>query len=151
MKILLALDSSPTAMKEAVRFARERNASLTALFVLDSTWPDFIGHDWLSGSNARDSFLKYIAEEEKQSAEKTLEIFGKTLGDANLDAEVKVRTGNVVKEILDEVKKGYDLLIMPVPFQRGLEILRNPLSKILNRITEDARCSVYLVSEKQIL
>ncbi len=150
MKILLALDSSLITMKEAVRFAKERNASLTALFVTDSTWPDFIGHDWLSGSNARSSFLDYIAEEEKQSAEKTFEIFRKTAADADVAAEVKIRSGNVVKEIFDELKNGYDLLIMAIPFQRGLEILRNPMSGILKKITEDALCSVYLVSEKCI-
>lgn len=142
MKILLALDSSARASEEAVRIAKERGASLTALFVLDSSWSDYIGHDWLSGSNARAGFLDYVEENEQVLAGKAIEAFGKTAG--SLPVKVKMTAGRVADSILAELKNGYDLLVMAASFQRGLEALRNTSTVI----ARDAPCSVYLVREK---
>ncbi|MEW5746060.1 MAG: universal stress protein [Nitrospirota bacterium] len=141
MKILLALDSSPDAIEEAVRLAKERGASLTALFVLDASWSEYIGHDWLSGSNAREGFLTYISDNENALAEKTVQEFKERA--RGVASEIKMVAGRVPDEILRELKNGYDLLVMAAPFKRGLEILRNPAAKII----ESAPCSVYLVKE----
>jgi nucleotide-binding universal stress UspA family protein len=141
MRILLALDSSQKAIDEAVRLAKERGAGLTALFVLDSTWSEYIGHDFLSGSNAREGFLNYISDNENALAEKTVQEFrNKAQG---VSHEVKLVPGRVRDEILKELKNGYDLFVMAHPFKRGLEILRDPAAKIV----EKAPCSVYLVKE----
>ena len=63
--ILLLLDEESPAAAEAVRIARESGAALTALFVLDSTWNDYVGHDWLSGSGSRADFIDYMQQEKK--------------------------------------------------------------------------------------
>lgn len=132
MRILLALDTSTQAMDEAVRLARERGADLTALFVLDATWNVYIGHDWLSGSNARASFLDYIKDEEHKAAAATLEIFRQRAGD--LPVELKTAAGDVTDEILQELASGaYDLLVMANPFSRGLETMRDPAAKIARK------------------
>jgi len=145
MKILLALDSSLKAMDEAVRLAGERRAGLTALFVLDTTWNEYIGHDWLSGSNARAGFLDYVRNEEHLDAQRTLselEARVKALGGTEQIAyEVKTVAGRVADEIHRELTNGYDLLVMGYPFRRGLEVVRDPLSKILKKTS----CSVLLV------
>jgi nucleotide-binding universal stress UspA family protein len=141
MKILLALDSSQKAIDEAVRLATERGAGLTALFVLDSTWSEYIGHDFLSGSNAREGFLNYISDNENLLAEKTVQEFKERAHGASY--EVKMVPGRVRDEILKELNNGYDLLVMAHPFKRGLELLRDPASKII----EKTPCSVYLVKE----
>lgn len=139
MKILLALDSSQKAIDEAVRLAKERGAGLTALFVLDATWSEYIGHDFLSGSNARDGFLNYVSDNENGLAEKTIRVFRERAQGVSCD--VKMVAGRVVDEILKELKSGYDLLVMAAPFTRGLEILRDPVGKIMDK----AGCSVMLV------
>jgi nucleotide-binding universal stress UspA family protein len=141
MKILLALDSSHSAVNEAVRLAKERGASLTALFVLDASWSEYIGHDWLSGSNAREGFLNYISDNENALAEKTVQEFKKRA--EGLAYEIKMVPGRVADEIIKELKNGYDLLVMAIPFKRGLEVLRDPATKIMH----GAPCSLYFVKE----
>ena len=136
MKILLALDASTRAMDEAARLARERSASLTALFVLDAGWNVYIGHDWLSGSNARAGFLDYVKEEEGKAARAALDEFGRRA--AGVDHQVKTAAGEVTDEILAELAAGgYDLLVMAAPFRRGLEVVRDAAGTVLRRAKAD--------------
>ena len=65
MKILLALDDSARTMDEALTLARQRGADLTALFVLDTGWSVYTGHDFLLGSHARAAFLDYTRDDER--------------------------------------------------------------------------------------
>ncbi len=139
MKILLALDSSQKAIDEAVRLAKERGAHLTALFVLDATWSEYIGHDFLSGSNAREGFLNYISDNENALAEKTVQEFKERA--QGVPHEAKMVPGRVSDEILKEAKNGYDCIVMAHPFTRGLETLRDAPAKIVH----GADCSVFLV------
>ena len=140
MKILLALDSCEKTMEEAVKTAREKNAFLTGIFVLDATWNEYIGHDWLSGSNARAGFLDYVKNEEQLEAERAVQAFETCA--AGVPHEAKVVPGRVPEEICRELAAGgYDLLIMSHPFRRGLEIVRDPLPKIL----KGSSCPVLLI------
>ena len=141
MKILLALDPSTQTMDEAIKFAVEKQASLTALFVLDTTWNDYTGHDWLSGSGSRADFLEYARDDELVSEAALATTFRKR---CPWDCEIKSASGRVTDEIVKELAGGnYDLLIMSHPFRRGLEIVRDAAGAIL----KDANCSVYLVRE----
>ncbi len=139
MKILVALDSSVKTVDEAVKVAREKNGSLTGLFILDATWNEYIGHDWLSGSNARAGFLDYVKNEETLEAERALREFESRA--AGVEHESKTAAGRVPDEICRELAEGYDLLIMSYPFRRGLEVVRDPLPKIL----KGSSCSVMLI------
>lgn len=141
MKILVAVDPSTQTMDEAINFAAEKQAHLTALFVLDATWNDYTGHDWLSGSGSRADFLEYARDDEFASEVETLAAFRKR---CSLDCEIKSATGRVTDEILNELaRKDYDLLIMSHPFRRGLEVVRDAGGVI----AREANCSVYLVRE----
>ncbi len=139
MKILLALDSTPRFVDEAVRLAREKQAHLTGLFIMDATWNEYIGHDWLSGSNARAGFLNYIEDEEKLAAQGAITNFEEAAAD--IPHSNRVAAGRVADEICRELAKGYDLLLMPYPFRRGLEVVRDPLPKIL----KGSSCPVHLM------
>lgn len=139
MKILLALDSSPRFVDEAVRLAREKQAHLTGLFIMDATWNEYIGHDWLSGSNARAGFLGYIEDEEKLEAQRAIMNFEQAAAD--VPHSNRVAAGRVADEICRELSQGYDLLLMPYPFSRGLEVVRDPLPKIL----KGSSCPVHLM------
>lgn len=143
MKILLALDPSTRTMDEAITFATEKQAQLTALFVLDTTWNDYTGHDWLSGSDSRADFLEYVRDDELVSKEDSMATFRKR---CSLDCELKSATGRVTEEIVKELARGdYDLLIMSHPFRRGLEVVRDAAGVI----AKEANCSVYLVREDE--
>ena len=139
MKILLALDENPRAVAEALRLARERGASLNALFVVDATWEMFIGHDWLSGCNARIGFLEYMLAQEEDAAVVALKAYTEQVGE--VPGELLTVTGDVVEEIRKEAAKGYDLLVMSSPFTRGLTVMRDPLAKIVKKLS----CDVLLV------
>jgi nucleotide-binding universal stress UspA family protein len=139
MKILLALDQSTSTMDEAVKLAIDRQASLTALFVLDATWNDYIGHDWLSGSGSRADFLDYAKDDELSQKLAIVEDFRKR---CPFSCEVKTATGRVTDEILREMSQGgYDLLVMSHPLRRGLELVRNAAGAIM----KEAQGSVYFV------
>lgn len=143
MKILLALDPSTRTMDEAIKFATEKQAHLTALFVLDTTWNDYTGHDWLSGSDSRADFLEYVRDDELVSEVNSLATFRKR---CSLDCDIKSATGRVTDEIVKELARGdYDLLIMSHPFRRGLEVVRDAAGVI----AKEANCSVYLVREDE--
>lgn len=69
--IVVAVDGSEAsqgALDHAVNLARQSNAALTGIFVIDSQWPDFIGNDWQSAKGARQGFLDHIREEQEQQA-----------------------------------------------------------------------------------
>ena len=70
--ILVAVDGSAAsapALEHALWLARQGDASLTGLFVLDSGWPDFIGNDWQSSRGARQGFLDQVAREQQAQAQ----------------------------------------------------------------------------------
>ena len=139
MKILLALDDNPRAVEQALLLARERGAILNALFVVDATWEMFIGHDWLSGCNARIGFLEYMLSQEEEAAVLALKTYKEQV--AGIPGELLTVTGDVVEEIRKEAAKGYDLLVMSSPFTRGLEVMRDPVAKMAKKLP----CDVLLV------
>ena len=70
-KIWVAVDgstASEAALNYAVNLARQGNATLTGVFVVDGGWPDFIGNDWQSAKGARQGFLDYIHREQEEQA-----------------------------------------------------------------------------------
>lgn len=142
MKILLALDPSTHTMDETIRLAMEKKAELTALFVMDNTWNDYTGHDWLSGSGSRADFLEYARDNEVLSETDAFNTFRKRCPFA---CNIKSVIGRVTDEIVRELDNGkYDLLVMSHPFRRGLEVMRDAAGAVL----KEAECSVYLVKEK---
>ena len=139
MRILLALDDTVKASKFALDLTKKYNAELMVLFVLDATWNVYVGHDWLSGSNSRADFLDWIQEEESKAADSALTAFVALAGDIRYTA--RLATGDVQQQILDESRKGYDLLIMSNPFRRGLEVMRDACGVA----AQNCPCSVLLV------
>lgn len=143
MKILLALDDNPRTVDQAIRLAREWEATLNGLFVIDETWDVFTGHDWLSGCKARIGFLEYMQSLETSKAEATAKLYQEQM--AGIPGELLVASGDVVEEIRREAANGYDLLIMSNPFTRGLELMRDAVAKV----TKKPVCDVLLVKASE--
>lgn len=139
MKILLALDDNPRAVKQAVQLARERGATLNALFVIDATWEMFTGHDWLSGCNSRIGFLEYMLAQDEDTAVAAAKAYRRQA--VGIPGELLTVTGNVAEEIRKEAARGYDLLVISNPFTRGLEIMRDTVAKVAKK----PPCDILLV------
>ena len=91
MNILVVLDGNAGTLDEAAGLARERGASLTGLFVREAGWNDYLGHDWLSGSNARSGFLDYVADQERDLEAAVTESFPTRT--AGVPATLKIAAG----------------------------------------------------------
>jgi nucleotide-binding universal stress UspA family protein len=69
--IAVTVDGSPaseTALQRALELARATHAALTGVFVIDAGWADFIGNDWQSSRNARQGFLDYVLQQQRDQA-----------------------------------------------------------------------------------
>ena len=94
MKILLVIDDFPGAAEAALGLARDKGAELTALFVLDASWNDYLGSDWLSGSNSRGGFLEYVRDLEVKEESKAEAAFRTFAGPTPLHLEIPGRLGH---------------------------------------------------------
>lgn len=139
MNILLVIDEYPGAAEAALGLARERGASLTALFVLDNTWNEYLGSDWLSGSNSRGGFLAWVRDQEFAAEEMAETLFRNLAGDTPFTW--KSPPGRVTDEILKEAAAGYDLIVLSNPLRRGLEVVRDGVEAVVRK----APCDVLLV------
>ncbi len=139
-KILLLLDEESPAAAEAVRIARESGATLTALFVMDSTWNDYVGHDWLSGSGSRADFIDYMQNEEEKSAARAFARL-RELADSHMEIHCLTTAGNVIDQARQEMAQGYDLFVAANPLRRGLERIRGNVGVLC----ENAPCRILLV------
>jgi nucleotide-binding universal stress UspA family protein len=139
MNILVVLDGNAGTLDEAVRLTRERGASLTGLFVREAGWNDYLGHDWLSGSNARSGFLDYVADRERELEKAVTASFPERA--TGLPASLKIAAGRVAEEIVAEARRGYDLIVCSNPLTRGLEIVRDGAAVL----ARDAPCSLHFV------
>ncbi len=81
--IVVAVDGSAAsqeALNQAIELARQRQAALTGVFVMDSGWPDFIGNDWQSSKGARQGFLDHVRREQERQAEAARQQFETATG-----------------------------------------------------------------------
>lgn len=70
--IAVVADGTPAsraALDFAVAMARDKSFRLKGVFVLDTGWADFIGHDWQSSRNTRQGFLDYVRRDQERHAE----------------------------------------------------------------------------------
>lgn len=144
--VLVVLDESGRAIEEGLSLARQRGESVTGLFVYERGWNVYIGHDWLSGSNARATFLEYV-EEHEQAAERDLRarfLAAATAGGvpATFAAiccdDLEHLTDAVIREA---AQGGYSLLVCADPLVRGLSQRRGGTAALVR----GAPCPVALV------
>jgi len=123
-------DASQAPLDHAVTLARQSQATLTGVFVIDAGWPDYIGNDWQSSKGARQGFLDYIRAEQEQQAEAARVQFERAT-DGLSAARFSLLAGNpadVVVELASEPSA--DLLVLN---QRVFQVSGRPGLKSLGR------------------
>ncbi len=96
-------DASQDALGHAVELARQRNAPLTGIFIIDTQWADFIGNDWQSSKGSRQGFLDYIRkEQEEQAATARIQFANATQGMEQ--ASFLVHAGDPTEVLIEQAK-----------------------------------------------
>lgn len=144
--IAVAVDGSMAtaeSLERAVHLARQSNAALTGVFVLDGNWADFIGNDWQSSKGARQGFLDHIRREQEEQAEAARRQF--EAATAGLDAAgFSLRGGDPTDELVQLARDAtIDLLVVS---RQVFQVSGRPSLKSLARtLARKANCPLLLM------
>ena len=124
-QVIVAVDGSPVSEKPlqlATYIVGPAHIPLTGIFVIDSKWPDFIGHDWQSSCYARQGFLDYVHQQQEHQAH---------LAHSQFEQHTQALTGaRFVKQVGDPTEIMIQLANSP---QTSLLILSRDVFQICGR------------------
>ena len=143
--VLVVLDESGKAIGQGLALARELGQTVTGLFVYERGWNVYIGHDWLSGSNARATFLEYVEEHEKAAEAELQARFLAEAQAAGVEARFEAICCDDLEHLTDAVIRearegGYGHIVCADPLTRGLSQRRGGTAALLR----GAPCPVVL-------
>lgn len=143
MRVLFAFDGNEQAAQIALKHSCALGAHLSVLFIQDTTWDVFIGHDWLSTARAKGDFFDWIEGEEAHEVQRIKEQFAKLA--EGIPYTEELGAGDIMDTVREKVVAGkYDLLILPHPFLRGLERVH----KRAKRLLDDLPCSTLFIKSE---
>ena len=147
-RILIAIDGAPAttaALTLATHLARQSQAVLTGIFIIDDRWADFIGHDWQSTAQSRQAFLNYIQDEQIRQAQQAQACFAIAVNSEQItDSCFIIEVGDPSALLIERAQSAYtDLLILSR--QVFAEIGRPSIKTLIATVTKRAQCPVLLV------
>lgn len=145
-RITVAVDGSPASelpLSHAIHHARQNNAVLTGIFIIDGQWADFIGNDWQSSKGARQGFLDYIRAEQEAQAQLAQTQFHQSVGDWP-QAIFEVLAGDPILKLVElATPDRTDLLITS---RRVFQVSGRPILKTLAaQLAQRANCPLLLL------
>lgn len=145
-RITVAVDGSPVSelpLGHAIAQARQHDAVLTGLFVIDGQWADYIGNDWQSSKGARQGFLDYILQEQEAQAKLAQEQFQQATADWP-QTRFEVLAGDPINTLVERSHPdNTDLLITS---RRVFQVSGRPSLKTLAReLAKRANCALMLL------
>ena len=146
--VLVVLDESGKAIGQGLTLARELGQGITGLFVYARGWNVYIGHDWLSGSNARATFLEYVEEHEKAAEVELKARFLAEAQAAGVEARFEAICCDDLEHLTDAVIRearegGYARIVCADPLTRGLSQRRGGTAALMR----GAPCPVVLAGQ----
>lgn len=145
-RITVAVDGSPASdlpLGHAIAQARQNDAVLTGIFIIDGQWADFIGNDWQSSKGARQGFLDYILQEQKAQAQLAQAQFRQAAADWP-QASFEVLAGDPIGKLVELASADHtDLLITS---RRVFQVSGRPSLKTLaSQLAKRASCPLLLL------
>lgn len=145
-RITVAVDGSPASdlpLGRAIEQARQNDAVLTGVFIIDGQWADFIGNDWQSSKGARQGFLDYILQEQEAQAQLAQDQFRLAAADWP-QASFEVLAGDPIGKLLELASSANtDLLITS---RRVFQVSGRPILKTLaSQLEKRASCPLLLL------
>lgn len=145
-RITVAVDGSQASelpLGHAIHHARQNNAVLTGIFIIDGQWADFIGNDWQSSKGARQGFLDYILKEQEAQAQLAQTQFQQAVGDWS-QAVFEVLAGDPIRMLVERATPDRtDLLITS---RRVFQVSGRPILKTLaSQLAQRASCPLLLL------
>ena len=141
-KILVPIDfsdCSKKALQYALAFAKQFEASLVLLYVVEANYAgaEFGGMDYV-----------LLEKESRETGQKLLADLAKNVVGSHAPAETLVRTGRPVMEITDVAKeKDVDLIIISTHGHTGLKHIL--LGSVSENVVRHAPCPVLTVRERE--
>lgn len=145
-RITVAVDGSPASelpLGHAIEQARQNDAVLTGVFIIDGQWADFIGNDWQSSRGARQGFLDYILQEQEAQAQLAQDQFHQAAADCP-NARFEVLAGDPIDKLVEQASSAStDLLITS---RRVFQVSGRPsLRTLASQLEKRASCPLLLL------
>jgi len=147
-KILFATDGSEyaeIAEKYAIKLAKDENGEITAINVRDISYATI--PTGMNEGVGLQSSIGDIIENEKKSGEEILNKFKENAERENVKANTIVKIGRPDKEIIEESKNGYDVIVIGSKGLTGIK--RYLLGSVAEHVVRYAEIPVLVVKSKK--
>jgi nucleotide-binding universal stress UspA family protein len=112
--------SSRMAGLQAIQIALSRQTALQALFIVDESWRDILGDEWMSNSLTRMQFYRWFEAGVQKYADEILIEFANRARQQGVIVETAIKTGRFEKVVLTIVSQTQPaLLVLPNPHATG--------------------------------
>ncbi len=147
-KILFATDGSEYAKiaeRYAIKLAKDENGEITAINVRDISYTAI--PPGIDAGIGLQSSIGDIIENEKKSGEEILNKFKENAERENVKANTIVKIGRPDKEIIEESKNGYDVIVIGSKGLTGIK--RYLLGSVAEHVVRYAEIPVLVVKSKK--
>jgi len=150
-KILLILSYlryTQSTVTQAIRIAKEENAELIALFVVDIEFANGIVHKltdegWIGGKPSQQFYGSLLKEYELQAKDKIAEI-EKQAAEHNIRMQAIIKNGPLLREVLKLVELEEPDLIM-ITRRRRSNLSRKILGSLPDALSKQVDCEVKII------
>lgn len=137
--LLLVLHSS-TAMTKLPRLVSRLagpNTTCTLLYILDDSWDQLVGDEWISNHSVRQGFFQYMDKKSAQQAKAALDHLVHQLADSVPQLTCRLVQGEPQRVITTTVsgQDDFDLLVLPYPSGGRINGVKLKLDRLYKQIT----------------
>ncbi len=146
-QIVFITDGSPsakTAGETAIAFAIAMKLPIKAVFILEESWRNLLGDEWMSAASTRSKFFHWLEDGLRNHWQVVLSEFSR-LGQAyNVEVATDIRVGKTEQVIIELTEEAATaLLVLPNPHATAPAAAAG-LRFNVNRLTKKVKCPILL-------